>query len=292
MSNKNACLVTGCAGFIGRHLAKRLLDDGYRVIGVDNFVTGSHDPQDPRLEFIEADISDLSYKLPDETLDFVFHTAAIPRIPVSFERPVEILTNNFNSTLWALELCRRTQAKMIFSSSSSIYGNQDTYPVREDMEPHPGSPYAVSKLISEKLCENYQEAFGVSFVALRYFNVIGTGMTTKNGYATVLPIWLEQKQRGEALTITGDGSQLRDFTSVDDTVEANILAMTKGQGVYNIGANNPRSVLEVAKMISDDLVFIESRREAKNTHADHAKAKAELGWQPTQTLEDVMKEIL
>lgn len=285
-------LVTGCAGFIGRHLVRHLLDAGHRVVGVDNFVTGTREPQDPRLEFIKANIADLNFALPEQKFDVIFHVAAIARIPLSFEQPARILHNNFNSTLWALELCRKTGAKMVYSSSSSVYGDQDSYPVREDMIPRPANPYAASKLFGEQLCQNYFVSFGVPFVALRYFNVIGTGMSTKSGYATVLPIWLEQHRRGEPLTITGDGSQLRDFTSVDDVARANILAMERGQGVYNIGSDNPRAVIDVAKMISDKYVFIEARREAKTTHADRTRAKTELGWQPTQTLEDVMAQIL
>jgi UDP-glucose 4-epimerase len=285
-------LVTGCAGFIGRHLVRHLLDAGHQVVGVDNFATGTREPQDPRLKFIEADIADPNCILPEEKLDAVFHVAALARIPLSFEQPAKIMRNNFNSTLWALELCRQTGAKMVYSSSSSVYGDQDTYPVREDMTPRPANPYAASKLFGEQLCQNYLVSFGVPFTALRYFNVIGTGMSTKSGYATVLPIWLEQRGRGEALTITGDGSQLRDFTSVDDVARANILAMERGQGIYNIGSDNPRAVIDVAKMISDKHVFIEARREAKTTHADRSKAKAELNWEPTQSLEDVMKQIL
>lgn len=285
-------LVTGCAGFIGRHLCERLVRDGQTVVGVDNFATSERSSVPQGIEFIEGDLSDYGFAFPDGTFSHVFHLAAIPRIPISFEQPVRFLRNNVNSTISVLEFCRERQAKMIFSSSSSVYGDQDRYPVTEDMTPHPGSPYAVSKLIGEELCANYRAAFAVPSVVLRYFNVIGTGMTTKNGYATVLPIWLEQRDRGEPLTITGDGSQERDFTAVDDVVEANVLAMDRGEGIFNIGSCRPRKVIDVARMISGNIVHIESRKEAKVTHADNTKAKTVLNWEPKRTLEDVMKEIV
>ena len=284
-------LITGCAGFIGSHLSKKLLKDGHEVWGVDNFATSSKFRLIDGVNFVEGDISDLEFKISTDGFEFVFHTAAIPRIPVSFEHPVKTLRNNFDSTLWALELCRQQGAKMIYSASSSVYGDQDVYPVKEDMEPRPASPYAYSKLAGEHLCENYKISFGVPYVALRYFNVIGTGMT-EGGYATVLPIWLGQLAENKPLTITGDGLQERDFTAVEDVVQANILCMEKGEGVFNIGSDRPRKIIDVAKMLSEDVVYIEARREPKVTHADNSKAKEQLGWQTTRNLEDVLKELL
>jgi UDP-glucose 4-epimerase len=140
-------LVIGCAGFIGSHLARCLMGDGHEVWGVDNFVSGQRNRVIDGLNFVEGDISERNFKLPTEDFHAVFHVAAIPCVQISIDHPEKVLRNNIDSTIWALELCRRSGAKMIYSSSSSIYGEQDYYPVREDAKPNPQSPYALSKLM-------------------------------------------------------------------------------------------------------------------------------------------------
>lgn len=306
------CLVTGAAGFIGHHLVKKLLDNGHEVIGVDNLMTGDKNRVTPhdRYDFLECPMQALEYEaaaaedaIDLSNIDVVFHLAALPRVPVSFENPQLSLSNNVDSTIAALEVARKCGAAFVYSSSSSIYGTKDRMPFEESMEAHTESPYALSKWIGEELCEQYRRAFGVPYVALRYFNVYGPGMT-KGGYATAIRTFMEQRAAGKPLTVTGDGLQERDFTHVHDVANANILAanaLIDGRarddlqqviGAYNIGAGLPKVLLEVAKKISDNITFIEARREPKKTHASNKKAEAILGWVPTVDFDQALAELL
>jgi|TARA_Y100000296_G_C5179952_1_gene263253 UDP-glucose 4-epimerase len=285
------CLVTGAAGFIGHNLVGRLLKDGNLVIGMDNFLTGSKEnvQEHENYTFMEYD---LTWETPHiDDVDYVFHLAALPRVPVSFDEPYKSLTNNIIPTINALEICRKSCAKMIYSSSSSIYGNQISYPTNEEASKHMMSPYARAKWIGEELCLEYEQAFDVPFVALRYFNVYGPGMTS-GGYATAIKIFLEQRAEDKPLTVTGDGEQMRDFTHVDDVVNANIKCMKKGSGAFNIGAGSPRKIIDIARMISDDIQFIDKRNEPHLNHADYTKAKRELDWLPLAHFDDKLNELL
>jgi UDP-glucose 4-epimerase len=296
-------LITGIAGFIGSNLAKALLAEGHEVVGIDNFVTGRPENINDIKGDIELHEFDLakrgfatSFAGEDvtkdiERCDVVFHCCAIPRVPISFEEPAKIMNNNVSSLLWALEACRKWQARMVYSSSSSVYGEGHVHPLREEYDRRPQSPYAVSKSIGEDLCKNYEEAFNVKYVALRYFNVYGPGMTP-GGYATAIKIWLEQLRKNEPLTITGDGEQERDFTHVEDVVKANMKAMIQGSGVYNIGRGRPLKINYVANLISKNHVHIDPRIEPKKTHALTRKAKMELQWEPKIDIEDAIPKLL
>lgn len=294
------CLVTGCAGFIGHHLVRRLLELGHEVIGIDDLSTGTIERVDinqhKRFSFIRADLTQakqVKVQVPKE-IDYIFHLAAIPRVPISLEFPGMVMRNNILSTLNVMELARETGAKMIYSSSSSVYGDQEVFPTKEDAQIAPKSPYALSKWMGEELCEEYFQRFGVKYVALRYFNVYGPGMST-GGYATAIKIFLDQKRAGEPLTITGDGEQERDFTHVDDIVQANIKAMgpeAEILGAFNIGSGSPKSMNYVASLISKNVEHVEERLEPKKTYADNKKAKKILGWKPTRKFEEAMSELI
>ncbi len=296
-------LVTGCLGFIGHNFVKAALKRGYAVVGVDNLSTGDRERLKelvhPEFVFIQADVNSLQ---PLGPIDLVFHFAAIPRVPVSFDDPRRSLINNIDSTVEALEIARLNKCPIVYSSSSSIYGDQEVTPLFEDMTPHPQSPYAISKLIGEQLCEHYYKIFDVKYVALRYFNVYGPGMT-RGGYATAISTFLDQVSNGQPLTLVGDGSQSRDFTHVDDVIQANMLAGEFLSGnhigiyqslphIFNIGAGQPRSILSVAKMIGDNIEHLEPRREPRRTHADNRLAGRVLNWHPQKNFETELNKLI
>lgn len=298
-------IVTGCAGFIGSHLTRELLNAGHDVIGIDNLSTGDKARVDEikkkeyreAFTFCEMSVEEFQKANLILEIDGIFHLAAIPRVPVSFEKPQATLSNNYESTLSALEIARKAKCPVVYSSSSSVYGTQDTFPLMEDMHVRTESPYALSKYLGELLCQQYFQNFDVRYVALRYFNVYGEGMT-KGGYATAISTFLEQKKAGKKLTVTGDGKQKRDFTHVSDVVSANILAMEELIGnctppfVLNIGAGRPVRIKDVAKMIGGEIEYIPARKEPNKTHADNTLARNVLGWRPKMNFKKGLKQLI
>ncbi|NBT36605.1 MAG: NAD-dependent epimerase/dehydratase family protein [Actinobacteria bacterium] len=283
-------LVTGVAGFIGHHLAARLLADGWEVVGCDNFLTSRVENVPPGVRFAACSVqtfeSEAARREISPSFDAVFHLAAMARVHVSFDRPGECLTNNIDSTIAALEIVRTYGGAFVYASSSSVYGSQDVTPFHEDMELRPQSPYALSKRIGEELCAEYATAFGVRYAALRFFNVYGDGMA-QGGYATALRIFLDRLTAGEPIVVTGDGMQERDFTHVTDIVDASVRAATTliergttANGAYNVGSGRPQRMLDVARLFSDEITYASERREPKKTHADFTRARETFGWEP------------
>jgi len=287
-------VVTGVAGFIGGHLAQRLLDLGYEVVGIDDYSTGHYLNIPKDVHFWNIDISKkenmsiLSAICQD--VDYIFHLAAKARVQPSIDNPVLYHETNVNGLLNMLEIAREHRVKkFIFSSSSSVVGTTELFPTPEDAPCNPISPYALHKLIGEQYCKVYAEVYGLPTVSLRYFNVYGDRMPTEGAYRLVLGIWAKQKKNGEPLTITGDGYQRRDFTWVGDVVTANILAATSeiaGGEVFNIGNGDNRSINDIATLFNHPKVHIEPKLEPLITLANNKKAKEKLGWQPTKNIED------
>lgn len=287
-------VVTGVAGFIGGHLAQRLLDLGYEVIGIDDYSTGHYLNVPKGVHFWNIDISKkesmsiLSAICQD--VDYIFHLAAKARVQPSIDNPVLYHETNVNGLLNMLEIAREHRVKkFIFSSSSSVVGTSELFPTPEDAPCNPISPYALHKLIGEQYCKVYAEVYGLPTVSLRYFNVYGDKMPTEGAYRLVLGIWAKQKKNGEPLTITGSGHQRRDFTWVGDVVTANILAATSeiaGGEVFNIGNGDNRSINDIASLFNHPKVHIEPKLEPLITLANNKKAKEKLGWQPTKNIED------
>jgi nucleoside-diphosphate-sugar epimerase len=296
-------LVTGTAGFIGSTLAERLLLDGGDVVGIDCFtdyypramkernlsaLTGH-----PRFRFVESTIqaADLATVLADRT--YVFHLAAQAGVRKSWGRDFTIYTvNNIEATQVLLEACKTVELdRFVYSSSSSVYGDDVPMPMREDAVPQPVSPYGVSKLAAEHLCHLYHANFGVPAVSLRYFTVYGPRQRPDMGFhrflrATIL---------GEPITVYGDGEQTRDFTFVADAVAANIAAATRGipGRAYNIGGGSRVSVNHVLAMIGrvagrDPLVHVDQAQKGdmRHTLADTSLARADLGFNPHVGLEE------
>lgn len=281
-------LVTGGAGFIGSNLVDYLCNDGHEVIVLDNLTSGKKEYLSKNAIFHEVDISLMKSKsdyFMFEGVDVVFHLAACAEVDPSIKNPIPFHNTNVNGTLNVLMACRKHKVKrIVYSASSSCYGNPTEIPTTENAEIHPMSPYALQKLMGEQYCKLFSELYGIESVCLRYFNVYGSRQRDKGAYSLVTGIFMRQHASNQSLTITGDGEQRRDFISVDDVVKANVLAswsekVGNGESI-NIGNGEAISINKVAKLISDDIVYVEKRYEPDITLADITKAKDLLDWNP------------
>ncbi len=296
--NSRSVLVTGGAGFIGSHLADALVERGLRVRILDNLSTGRRENLNPAAEFVEADIRDLdAIQSTFKGVDTVFHAAALPRVPLSIEKPIETHMVNAVGTLNVLMAAREAGVrKFVFSGSSSVYGDQETLPLREHMRPKPLNPYALQKLVGEEYTRLFHHLYGMETLTLRYFNVFGPRMATVGAYVTVIAVFLRQRREGQPLTIHGDGEQTRDFTHVRDVVRANLLAMdceAADGRVLNIGQGSRVSINRIAEMIGGPVVYLPSRPgDMRHTLADLSLAERTLGWRPEVTTEDGMAELI
>ena len=292
-------IVTGGAGFIGSHIVDRLVELGHEVIVIDNESATVHDHfyYNDKATYYKIDVGDYTGIRPlFEGVDYVFHLAAESRIQPTIDNPLLSLLTNAYGTASVLQSAREAGCKKVmYSSTSSVYGLKNKPPLREDMSEDCLNPYSVTKYTGEKLCKIYTELFGLKTVTFRYFNVYGPREPLKGPYAPVVGLFLRQKRAGEPLTIVGDGFQRRDFTHVDDVVEANIRAMSyEGNSlVFNVGTGCSHSVLELAKMISDTIKFIPLRQgEAKETLADVVQTTFGFDWHPSKKIEDYIQEQL
>lgn len=292
-------LVTGGAGFIGSNIVKTLLEKGAKVSVLDNFSTGRRENTAPfkeksNFELMEGDLR--SYTTVREAVrgkDFIFHQAALPSVQRSIDDPVT--TNNVNilGTLNVLEATKEFGAKrIIYASSSSIYGNSKVLPKKEDLPAQPLSPYALSKYVAERYCQLYYKIYGLETVSLRYFNVFGPNQDPNSQYSAAVPKFISSMKKGESPTIYGDGLQSRDFTWVDNVVEANILACqaerTKAAGqVFNIASGKAYNLLQLVDILNKLLGrqikpnFSRARAgDVKHSLASIEKAKTNLGYEP------------
>ena len=272
-------ICTGGKGFIGSHLVKRLIELGHDV--------SIYDLKDGK---------DVRTMTPKDLkgVDFVFHMAAQAKVPLSIDQPLMTHDHNVNGTLNVLECARQAGVKrVIYSASSSAYGEQSTQPLHEGKLPNPMSPYGVQKLVGEYYCKVYSGVYGLETVSLRYFNVYGEDMPTDNAYSACIAIFLNNKKNGKPLTVLG-GKQTRDFTYVGDVVEANIKAMESlrvGKGeVINIGGGKNYSIDKVAETISQDIIHEPQRKgEPMDTVSNCTKAKILLNWEPRVKLLEWLK---
>ncbi len=285
-------VVTGGAGFIGSHIVDALIEARHEVHIVDNMSAGKPENVNPKATLHILDIRDKE-KLIEVFKDaqHVFHEAAMPQVQYSIENPVETNEINVTGTLNVLEASRVNKVKrVIFASSSAIYGDQENLPIVESMLVNPLSPYGAQKYISEVYMKLYAQIYGLETVSLRYFNVYGIRQSASGAYASVIPKFIEFRKKNEPLQITGDGEQTRDFVNIKDVVSANILAMKAGgvgKGeVINIGGGNQYSVNKIAKIIGGEVAYIPPRIEPRKTEAGIAKAKEFLNWEPRVMLEE------
>ncbi|MHB8419586.1 MAG: NAD-dependent epimerase/dehydratase family protein [Myxococcales bacterium] len=294
MSDK--MLVTGGAGFIGSHLTERLLALGHEVRVLDDLSQGHREWVPRGAELIEGSIVDQKLcRRACEGVAGVFHLAAMSRVAPSIERIDFCTEQNVLGTQSLLIAARDAKVrKVVYSGSSTYYGSQAP-PSREDMLPQCLNPYALSKYVGEQYCELFTRLYGLPTLTLRYFNVYGARQPHSGAYALVLGIFLDQRRRGEPLTIHGSGEQRRDFCHVRDVVEANLAAFrSPAQGVAcNIGSGVNHSVQEIANLISHEQVHLPRRAgDAEVTLADIRRAQELLGWQPTVRFEDGLRELM
>ena len=293
-------LVTGGAGFIGSHLVDRLLRDGHEVRVLDNFATGRREnilPVSGDVELVEGDIQ--SYERVHRAVagcEVVFHQAALPSIPRSVQDPLTSNATNVIGTLNVLLGARDAGVRrVVFASSSSIYGLNQTLPKHETLVPLPISPYGVAKLAGEGYCRSFHEVYALETVALRYFNVFGSRQDPLSRYAAVIPNFITALMAGEPPTIFGDGEQSRDFTHIDNVIEANVLAAASQRGVgevFNIAAGQRTTLNELVDslrtLLGSDLeprYVAERLGDVKHSGADIGLAREILGYQPPVSFE-------
>ncbi len=292
-------VVTGGAGFIGTNLVNELVKNGHEVHVIDNFCGGFKKSRiNHKATYHDVNLS--NYSNFDKIVniltkaDTVFHMACIARVQPSITDPVGYEINNSISSAIILKACVDSKVRrLVYSSSSSVYGNNTNLPLKESFDVNPLSPYGAQKFYGEVLCKTYHEVYGIETVSLRYFNVYGENQSHDSAYALVIGIFLNQKENNKCLTVRGNGEQRRDFTYVGDVVNANILASSStnvGSGeVINIGNGDNRSINQIARCIGGKIDYIESVLEPFETLADINEARIKLGWIPTMNVEDWIK---
>ena len=301
-------LVTGAAGFIGSNLSEALLDRGYTVRGVDNFLTGHRHNLDPLEEredfsFFEMDIRDAE-RVADamEGVDYLFHQAAVPSVPRSVEDPVTTTDGNCTGTATVLDAARRADVDTaVVASSSSVYGSSEELPKVESMTANPESPYALSKYYTEKLAVQFSELYDIDTVALRYFNVFGPRQDPEGEYAAVIPKFINLMLDDERPVIYGDGEQSRDFTYIDNVVEANVLAAEgDASGVaVNVACSDRITVNELVERINEvlgtnpDPVYDDPRPgDVRHSMADLDLVREELDYEPEVEFQDGLQRTI
>lgn len=294
-------IVTGGAGFIGSHLTKYLIKKGHSVSVIDSLRRGSFENLreiKDQIDFQEIDILDYEkMKNIAKNADGIFHQAALGSIPQSFKEPEEYHRVNAIGTENVLKLAKEFGFKVVYASSSSVYGNQDKFPIKEDAEKKPLNPYGQSKLESEQFAKKYADD-RVKVIGLRYFNVFGIGQNPN--YAGVIPKFIERLVQHKPPIIYGDGNQLRNFTFVDDVVEANVLAFENKieHAFMNIATGVMTSVKELATImirlsgLSIEPTYEKARDgDIEKSQADISLAKNLINWVPKTTLEEGLEKI-
>ena len=299
-------VVTGAAGFIGSNLTDSLLEQGAEVVGIDNLFNGRMENLDEALKydnfkFLKGDIRDLNFLLDAfEGIDIIYHLAAFTSVPQSVKMPENCNDVNVNGVINVLNAARRMDVeKIIYASSSSVYGDTPTLPKREDMRRLPISPYGVAKLACEAYMQVYHQVYGLKTTSLRYFNVFGPRQKDST-YSGVIAIWLGNIIRNEDLIIFGDGKISRDFTYIKDVIQANLLTVKQdvpGE-IFNIGAGSPINLTNLANI----MLKITNREHLKiiykdqrpgdiiHSYADISKANRLLKFEPEYNQENGLKE--
>lgn len=305
--DKSVFLVTGGAGFIGSNLCEAILDMGYQVRCLDDLSTGKAEHVDmfrdrSGYSFIKGDIKDLDTCMKAcEGVDYVLNQAAWGSVPRSIEMPIFYEQNNIGGTLNMMEAARQNKVKkFVYASSSSVYGDHPALPKKEGIEGEVLSPYALTKKTNEEYGKLYKKLYGLDTYGMRYFNVFGRRQNPDGMYAAVIPKFLKQLMHGEVPTINGDGRQSRDFTYIDNVIEANLkacLADSDAAGeAYNIGSGGRLFLIDIYYNLCDALgkkvepVFGPARKgDVRDSNADISKARKNLGYDPDYDFEAGIK---
>lgn len=299
-------LVTGGAGFIGSNIVEALVKQKHRVTVLDNMSTGSLENLKPFLEkitFIKGDLRNFrDVRKATRGIDYVLHQAALRSVERSVDDPIATNNSNITGTLNLLIASAENKVKrFVYASSSSIYGDSKKIPQREDQLPQPVSPYATSKLSGEYYCRVFAKTFGIETVVLRYFNVFGPRQNPKSKYAAVIPIFMQRAREGKPLIIHGDGKQSRDFTYIDNVVQANLIAArTAGISgeIFNTARGDSNRVLDIVAILEKILKrkllrkHISSRiGDVRRTQADNRKIITRLKFKPTVNFEEGIEKM-
>jgi len=301
-------LVTGVAGFIGSNLADALLDRGYDVRGIDNFATGRKQNLtaiggSDAFTFHEADIRDAdTLQSIIDGVDYIFHQAAVPSVPRSVDDPVTTTDANCTGTATVIDAARKADVdSVVVASSSSVYGSTEQLPKVESITEQPESPYALSKFYTEKLALQASDLYDIDTAALRYFNIFGPRQDPNGDYAAVIPKFISLMLDGERPVIYGDGEQSRDFTFIDNAIQANISAAESdvtGEAL-NVGCGGRVTVNEIVEALNDGLgtnldpIYDDPRPgDVRHSHADISKATELLGYEPTTEFEDGLERTI
>lgn len=300
-------LVTGGAGFIGSNIVERLLRDDYSVKVIDNFSTGNKDNLKEfmtKIKFIEGDIRNIeTVNNAMKDVDFVLHQAALPSVPRSIKNPLETNEVNINGTLNILESARKNNVKrIVYASSSSVYGDIKELPKKESMILKPLSPYAVTKLAMEYYFDVFNKVYGMKSVGLRYFNVYGPRQSPDSQYAAVIPLFIKNSKENKSSIIYGDGEQTRDFSFIEDVVNANILGMKSkciGHEALNIAKGERISlntlIGKINSLLGKDVKpNYNEPREGDILHslADISKAREKIGYSPEYSIDEGLKKTI
>lgn len=282
-------VVTGGAGFIGSHLVESLVNYGHDVHVLDNLSTGTkanlkNIKGQYKFNLIDVSSPD-SFQGVTEKVDIVFHLSALPRVQLSIDKPRATHDANVNGTFNMLEFAREKKVKkFIYACSSSVYGDQEQLPLNEDMRPNPLNPYALQKYIGELYCQMYSKIYGLPTMSMRFFNVYGSRMATEGAYKLVFSNWIESIRKGETMKIFGNGHQSRDFTHIQDVVQALVLAMNtelpEKSYVFNVGTGVETTINQLSEMFGFNHEHIEARPfEEKRKRADLYWIEKILGYQ-------------
>jgi nucleoside-diphosphate-sugar epimerase len=300
-------LVTGGAGFIGSHIVKRLVDNGEQVRVIDNLATGKLGRLDAvrsSVEFFEADLADEAVaRHAVDGIDYVLHQAAVPSVQRSVQEPLSTNRANVTATLNLLEACRKADVrKFVYAASSSAYGETEVLPKHEEMPAKPRSPYALQKFVGERYCGIYWELYGLETVSLRYFNIFGPQQDPHSEYSAVIPKFITALIANQPITIYGDGEQSRDFTYIDNVVEANLLALVAPGApgkVCNVGCGQRITLNHLVRLLESQLgIGVQVNYapakpgDVRHSLADLSRAKAILGYAPKVMVEEGLRRTI
>ncbi len=300
-------LITGGAGFIGSNIAQRLIDRGHYVTVIDNFFTGrrenlSQAGESDRFRLIEADIRNIdAVREACRDVDFVLHEAAVPSVPRSIEDPIGTNEVNVDGTLNVLKACVENKVKrLVYAASSSAYGDTAVLPKKEDMIPSPLSPYAVTKLTGEYYCRVFTDIYGLETVSLRYFNIFGPRQDPNSQYAAVIPRFITAMLKGEGPVVYGDGEQSRDFTYIENVIDANVGACYAPRAaagrVFNVACGTGYTLNALLGMLEKIMNkkagqrYLPSRKgDVRHSRADIAGAAEYIGYRIAVGFEEGLK---